>query len=401
MTRDFLQLLSDKIRIALKTGLEYVYLLRNKWLPQQQKLQQQISYLYQAGKRMSISVWSQRQVVSQYGVVFITYMWKYVRYTGYSLWSSCISLWYRSRACILRIYHHVHTVIQHYWPPTRYRVVQYALLIRLHKPIGTLLLLWPALWGLWIAAEGVPDTSILLIFIAGVFLMRSAGVIFNDIADRNIDRQVTRTQERPLAKDRIHPLEALVLAAVLLFFALLLVLQLNVLTQYLALVAMLLAATYPWFKRFTYLPQFYLGLCFGWSVPMAFAAQTNSIPEIAWVLMITNLLWTVVYDTIYAMMDKESDVHIGVKSTALLFAELDREIIAVLLLLVNTGFILVAYTCGLGWWFYAAMIFCLLLNVHQFKLISKRTTEAYMQAFVSNNCYGALIFSGIALSYIK
>ncbi len=303
----------------------------------------------------------------------------------------CLLLWARARQWLV--------VARGYWPAVRYRMQQYGLLMRLDKPVGIFLLLWPALWGLWIAAGGMPDPDILMIFLCGVFLMRSSGVVLNDIADRNIDRMVRRTRGRPLACRNVNPLEALMLACVLLFLALLLVLQLNYLSQCLAVVALLLAASYPWMKRVSYLPQFYLGLCFGWSIPMAFAAQTGDVPRIAWVLMLTNLLWTVVYDTFYAMMDREDDVGAGVKSTAILFGDLDREILFIVLLLVNLGFFLVARGAELGFWFYLALAGCAMINLYQFRLLSKRGSEDYMKAFRSNNAYGGLIFMGIFASY--
>lgn len=279
------------------------------------------------------------------------------------------------------------------------RARQYALLMRWHKPIGTLLLMWPTLWALWIAAGGVPEPRVLVVFLCGVFLMRSGGVVLNDIADREFDGHVSRTENRPLATGRVTPLEALGLACVLLLLAFLLVLTMNDLTVKLALVALVLAATYPFMKRHTWLPQFYLGLTFGWAIPMAFAAQTGTVPLIAWTLLIANILWTVAYDTIYAIMDRNDDLHIGVKSTAILFAEADTRFIGVMLLMLTLAFLVIAKTLQLGPWFYLALACAGGVNLYQLHLIRDREFANCMRAFLGNNSYGALIFAGLALHY--
>ena len=206
---------------------------------------------------------------------------------------------------------------------------QYGLLMRVDRPIGTLLLMWPALWALWIAGQGRPDPYVTLVFVLGVFIMRSAGCVINDFADRDLDPHVARTRERPLAAGRVSPREALVLFVLLCLAAFALVLTLNRLTLLLSLVALPLAAIYPFMKRFTYLPQVHLGIAFGWAVPMAFAAETDSVPPVAWLILTGVVLWAVAYDTMYAMVDRDDDIYVGVKSTAILFGELDRLMIGV------------------------------------------------------------------------
>ena len=222
------------------------------------------------------------------------------------------------------------------------RLIQYARLMRLDRPIGIYLLLWPTLWALWIAGEGSPDALVVFVFIAGVTLMRSAGCVINDYADRNFDPHVERTRNRPIAAGRIKPKEALALFAVLCLLAFGLVLLMNRLTILLSLVGVMLAATYPFMKRYTHLPQVYLGAAFGWAVPMAFAAQTGTVPKEAGLLFVATVLWATAYDTMYGMVDREDDVKIGVKSTAILFGDSDRVIIAIIqiLLIVVKLFIL-------------------------------------------------------------
>jgi 4-hydroxybenzoate polyprenyltransferase len=239
-------------------------------------------------------------------------------------------------------------IIKSKWPFIRNRLVQYYHLIRLDKPVGILLLLWPVLWALWIAAEGSPDLNVLTIFILGVIVMRSAGCVLNDLADRDLDRHISRTRDRPITSGKVKPLEAVGLTAVLLLCALILVLNLNNLTFKLSFVAVFLAIIYPFLKRITYLPQVFLGLAFAWSVPMAFAAQTNSIPDIAWLIFITTVLWAVVYDTMYAMVDKKEDIKIGIKSTAILFDDADRIIIGSIQLMILFAQILIGTRLELG-----------------------------------------------------
>ena len=225
---------------------------------------------------------------------------------------------------------------------------QYAHLMRLHKPIGILLLMWPTAWALWIAGEGYPDLLVVFVFAGGVVLMRSAGCVINDYADRDIDPHVTRTRDRPIAAGKVTPKEALVLCAVLCLAAFGLVLLMNSLTVWLSLAGGFLAATYPFMKRYTHLPQVYLGAAFGWAVPMAFAAQTGGVPKTAWLLFVATVLWATAYDTMYGMVDREEDLKIGVKSTAILFGESDRLIIGVIQVLFLLALVLAGQSAGLG-----------------------------------------------------
>jgi len=286
------------------------------------------------------------------------------------------------------------------WPFIRERLHQYALLIRLNKPIGIFLLLWPTLWGLWIAAEGFPATDVFIVFVLGVFLMRSAGCVLNDIADRGFDPLVTRTRSRPLAAGKVSSIEALIVACSLFFIAFLLVLTMNELTIQLALIAVMLAGVYPFMKRYTYLPQFFLGLTFGWSIPMAFAAQTNAVPQIAWLLLVANILWSVVYDTMYAMVDREDDLKVGVKSTAILFDDADRVIIAIIQALVLITLIAVGRQLELGIYYFISLGIATGFFLYQLRLIWNREPEQCMRAFINNNWVGLTIFMGIFLDYL-
>ena len=279
------------------------------------------------------------------------------------------------------------------------RLYQYALLIRLNRPIGVFLLLWPTLWALWIAAEGFPNINVFIVFILGVFIMRSAGCALNDIADKRFDTFVIRTRTRPLAAEKITSIEALIIAISLIFIALLLVLTMNELTIQLSLFAVILAGVYPFMKRYTYLPQFFLGLAFGWSIPMAFAAQTNTVPKIAWLLLVTNILWSVVYDTIYAMIDREEDLKIGVKSTAILFDDADRVIIAIIQALVLLALIAVGRQLKLDYNYFISLLVVACLFLYQLRLIWNRQPQQCMRAFINNNWIGLTIFLGIFLSY--
>ena len=289
--------------------------------------------------------------------------------------------------------------IQSKWPFIRNRLVQYYYLVRLDKPVGILLLLWPVLWALWIAAEGAPDLNVLIIFIFGVIVMRSAGCVLNDLADRNLDLHVSRTRDRPITSGKVKPLEALGLISVLLIIAVYLVLNLNDLTFKLSFVAIFLAIIYPFMKRVTYLPQVFLGLAFAWAVPMAFAAQTNSVPEIAWLIFITAVLWAVVYDTMYAMADKEDDIKIGVKSTAILFDDADRIIIGSIQLMILFSQILTGSKLELGKYYFAGIACASLLSVYQQYLIKDRIPENCFRAFLNNQWYGMIIFAGVFLNY--
>lgn len=277
---------------------------------------------------------------------------------------------------------------------------EYALLMRLHRPIGTLLLLWPTLWGLWIAGAGQPDPHVLLVFVAGVVLMRSAGCVMNDFADRRIDPFVARTRDRPLVRGTVTPLEALLLAGALGAVAFGLVLTLNRLTVLLALAGAVLTVAYPFLKRFTHLPQIWLGASFGWSVPMAFAAQTGTVPQLAWLMFIAVVIWAVVYDTMYAMVDREDDLELGVRSTAILFGDADRLIIGVLQVLLLVALALVGHQAALGAWYYAALLVAAGLALWQQRLIRARRPEDCFRAFLNNHYFGMTIFIGILLHYL-
>lgn len=279
------------------------------------------------------------------------------------------------------------------------RLREYALLMRLNRPIGILLLMWPTLWGLWVASQGRPDMLVLGVFMLGVVLMRSAGCVINDYADRDIDPLVERTRDRPLAAKRVSIKEALALFAVLCLLAFLLVLQLNQLTILLSFGGAFLAASYPFMKRYTHLPQVYLGAAFGWSIPMVFAAQTGEVPVVAWVMFFANLFWAVAYDTAYAMMDRQDDVKVGVKSTAILFGKWDRHMIALAHLLCLALLIVVGQLAGLGGFFYLALIAAAGLAAYQQKLIQTRDPKMCFKAFLNNNWFGAVIFAGLVLNY--
>jgi len=285
------------------------------------------------------------------------------------------------------------------WPVLE-RLHQYALLIRLDRPIGTYLVLWPMLWALWIASAGLPDPKVLIIFIAGSFLMRSAGCAINDFADREIDPHVERTRSRPLAARNIRAVEAIAIFVVLALIAFALVLATNALTVKLAIAGVILAGTYPFLKRWTNLPQYYLGIAFAWGTPMAFAAQTGEVPGIAWLLFSCVVLWTAAFDTIYAMVDRADDEVIGVKSTAILFGGADRVVIGVMQILALVGLWTVGELSGLGAWFRAGVIGAALSAVFQQYLIAGRSPERCFRAFLNNNSFGALVFAGIALDYL-
>lgn len=280
------------------------------------------------------------------------------------------------------------------------RLTQYYHLTRLDRPIGILLLLWPTLWALWIAAEGVPDPLVLVVFVAGVVLMRSAGCIINDFADRKVDPHVERTRDRPIAAGRVSPKEALVVFAILCLLAFGLVLLMNRLTIQLSFVAVALAIVYPFTKRVTHLPQVVLGAAFGFAIPMAFAAQTGEIPKVAWLLFMVNVLWSTAYDTMYAMVDREDDLRIGVKSTAILFGEADRLVIGVLQFLVLLGLSLVSGMAGLGMFYALSLLVAAGFALYQQYLILDRERQKCFQAFLNNNWFGAAIFAGIFLDYL-
>ncbi len=276
---------------------------------------------------------------------------------------------------------------------------QYAMLMRLDKPIGIWLLLWPTLWGLWIAGAGRPNPHVFLIFVVGVIIMRSAGCVINDVADRNFDSQVARTKNRPLASGTVTLAEAIVLFIALGLIAIALVLTLDPLTQMLAGVAALLTVLYPFMKRLIAAPQLILGAAFGWSIPMAFAAQTGEIPRLAWLLWLTVIVWAVIYDTMYAMVDRDDDLKLNIKSTAILFSGADVFIVTLLQIILMLAFWLIGAAAHLGVWYFSGTLIAGLLFIYQFLLIRHRQPEACFRAFLNNHYVGAAIFIGILLDY--
>lgn len=276
---------------------------------------------------------------------------------------------------------------------------QYLRLMRIDRPIGTFLLLWPTLWSLWLAAEGVPSIKNLVIFILGCFLMRAAGCVINDYADRHIDRHVERTKDRPLTTGQISEIEALYLFLLLCSVAFLLVLFTNWLTVGLSFIGALLAACYPFMKRYTYFPQVVLGAAFSWSVVMAFAAERNEVPKEVWLVYIAVTIWTVVYDTFYAMVDRDDDLRIGVKSTAILFGDFDRLITAFLQLFVVFVLILIGYQFELGAIYYLSTVAAAGFFTWQQLLIQDRKREDCFKAFINNQWVGLVVFVGIVLDY--
>lgn len=279
------------------------------------------------------------------------------------------------------------------------RLSQYALLVRLDKPIGILLLLWPTMIALWIAAKGFPDTSILLIFIAGVILMRSAGCAINDYADRHVDGSVARTRQRPLVTGKVSEKEALIVFASLAITAFILVLFMNKLTIMLSFVGVALAGSYPFMKRYHFLPQVHLGAAFAWAVPMAFTAQANEITPVTWLLFMATVLWTTAYDTMYAMTDREDDLKIGVKSTAILFGKLDKMIIGIIQLMLIFCLLLIGQRAELSGFYYAGVVAASSLAVWQQYLIKDRDPQLCFKAFLNNNWFGMVLFLGLILDY--
>ncbi len=286
------------------------------------------------------------------------------------------------------------------WPFIRRKLHDYYLLTRLHRPIGIFLLLWPMLWALWVASKGSPDGLVLFVFISGVVLMRSAGCVINDYADRNIDPHVARTRDRPVATGRVTPREALIVFAVLCLIAFALVLTMNALTIYLSFGGALLAFIYPFMKRYTHLPQVVLGMAFAWSVPMAFAAHTNELPKVTWLIYVVTVVWSVIYDTMYAMVDREDDMKIGVKSTAILFGEADRLILFGLQGILFFGLFLLGQRAEMVFPYYISVCIAAGFAVYQQYLIRNRAPAACFKAFLNNNWLGAVIFLGIVLNYI-
>ena len=276
----------------------------------------------------------------------------------------------------------------------------YALLMRLDRPIGILLLLWPTLWGLWIAGAGRPNGVVLTVFVLGVVLMRSAGCVINDYADREYDPHVARTRDRPIAAGRVSAREAVVLFVVLCLVAFFLVLLTNRLTVLLSFAGAALAASYPFMKRYTHVPQFFLGAAFGWSIPMAFAAQTGSVPAIAWVLFVANVFWSVAYDTAYAMVDREDDLKIGVKSTAILFAGLDRTMIGLAHVITLALLVVAGQMANLGIVYYLGLGAAAAFAVYQQNLMQGRTRDGCFRAFLNNAWFGAAVFAGLVANYL-
>jgi 4-hydroxybenzoate polyprenyltransferase len=286
------------------------------------------------------------------------------------------------------------------WRFLHARLRQYALLCRLDRPIGIYLLLWPTLWALWIAGEGQPDVKLLLIFVAGVVLMRSAGCAINDFADRDIDPHIERTRDRPLAAGRIRPGEAIGVFLALLLLAFGLVLLTNELTVQLSFIGAALAAIYPFAKRHTYLPQVVLGAAFGWAVPMVFAAQTGTVPITGWLLFVATVLWATAYDTMYAMVDRDDDIRIGVKSTAILFGEADVPIIMLLQGMVILALLLAGQRLQLSAIYYCALAGALGLVAYQYFLLRHRRRDDCFKAFLSNQYLGMIVFLGLVLHYL-
>ncbi len=279
------------------------------------------------------------------------------------------------------------------------RLREYVRLTRLDRPIGIYLVLWPTLWALWVAGAGSPKPLVLAVFLAGVVLMRSAGCAINDFADRHIDGHVARTKQRPLARGAIASWEAVVVFAVLSLIAFLLVLQMNRLTILLSVPAVLLAASYPFMKRYTYLPQAYLGAAFGWAIPMAFAAQTGTVPAAAWLFFIANVFWALAYDTMYAIADREDDLKIGVKSAAILMGRFDRLGIGLMQLLTLGLLVLAGLSFELGPVYFTGLAAAAGFGLYEQYLIRHRDPALSFQAFLNNHYFGLAVFAGIALDY--
>ncbi len=284
-------------------------------------------------------------------------------------------------------------------PVTRRRLADYVQLTRLDRPIGIALLLWPTLWALWVASRGRPSLALLAIFVTGTVLMRSAGCVVNDFFDRNIDPYVRRTRERPLAARRCSPWEALALAAALALLALLLALQLNAATLRLAWIGAAVTVTYPLFKRFFPIPQLYLGVAFGWGVPMAFAAELGAVPRAGWLMLIAAVLWAGVYDTWYAMMDRADDARLGVKSSALLFGDLDLLMIGAMQLMLLLALLLMGRTLALSPIYYAALAVGGLCFAWQQWVARRRDNAGCQRAFHNNNYFGMVVLGGVILEY--
>ncbi|MEM8546543.1 MAG: 4-hydroxybenzoate octaprenyltransferase [Pseudomonadota bacterium] len=276
----------------------------------------------------------------------------------------------------------------------------YARLMRLDRPAGIWLLAWPMMWALWIAGEGRPDENILIIFMLGAVITRSAGCIINDCADRNLDGQVARPRERPLATGEVSSTEALILFAGLGLLGIGLALMLNQLSQIVAVAAVVLIIVYPFMKRFVSVPQLVLGLAFGCAVPMAFAALTNELPRVAWFLYAITALWAIIYDTMYAMCDREDDLVAGIRSTAILFGDTDRFVVGAMQVTMLMALTLLGQQLNFGGWYIAALVGVALLMGYQQHLIRQREPSACLQAFLNNQFVGLVLFAGIALDYL-
>ena len=279
------------------------------------------------------------------------------------------------------------------------QVRNYSKLMRIDKPIGIWLLLWPVLWALWLAGDGHPDEGLFVVFLLGVFVMRSAGCVLNDYVDRKIDPYVERTRDRPIASGAVAPAEALVLFAALSLIAVGLATMLNRPAQLLAVVAAGLTIAYPFIKRFISIPQFVLGAAFGWAVPMVFAAQTGNTPQLAWLVFGVALIWAVIYDTFYAMVDREDDIRVGVKSTAILFGDVDLFVIAGLQVLMLLGLVFVGLRASLGFWYFASVGIAACLMAYHLWLARDRKAAGCFAAFQHNHIIGLVIFVGIVLNY--
>ncbi|EST57649.1 4-hydroxybenzoate octaprenyltransferase [Proteus hauseri] len=275
----------------------------------------------------------------------------------------------------------------------------YSRLMRIDKPIGALLLLWPTYWALWIAAKGFPDWHILIVFTIGVFSMRAAGCVINDFADRKIDGSVERTKNRPLPSGAVTEKESKILFIVLVLLSFALVLTLNTMTIWLSVAGLALAWFYPFVKRFSHLPQLILGMAFGWSIPMGFAAVSESLPLVCWLLFLVNIVWSVVYDTQYAMVDRNDDIKIGVKSTAILFGRYDKIIIGILQLVMLALLVGIGILLNLKGIYYWSLLLVTALFIYQQKLIAERERAPCFQAFMNNNYVGFVLFAGILFSY--
>jgi 4-hydroxybenzoate polyprenyltransferase len=277
---------------------------------------------------------------------------------------------------------------------------QYGRLMRLDRPVGIWLLLWPALWGVWVAADGRPQPGIFVVMVLGVIVMRAAGCVINDYADRDLDPHIARTRDRPLATGQITPTEALVLFIALSLLAVALALMLNPLAQGLAVVGGALTVAYPFTKRIVSAPQLVLGAAFGWSIPMAFAAETGAVPRLAWLMWLSVVIWAVIYDTMYAMADREDDLRIGVKSTAIWFGSADVFIVSLLMIVLMLALALVGRMAGLGPWYFGSLLAAGALLLRERRLIVDRNPAGCFKAFLESHLVGASVFTSIALDYL-